>query len=88
MQTEKTTIIPGQIITVDECMSPWEGIEDLYDAEGAPAITKIIRKPRSIGHEIKAAADGKSKILIYFELQEGKVKMQQKPYFQQYGSMR
>ena len=79
-------IEPGWCIVCDECMSPWEGLEQKYCHCGCPHITKIARKPKGVGVEFKSAADGPTGILIYLEIQEGAERMQNKTYSRQYGA--
>ena len=50
----KKIVNPGHLLTLDECMSPFEGQSDLLKYGGAPGMTKIIRKPKGVGHELKA----------------------------------
>jgi hypothetical protein len=50
---------PGKVITVDEVMSMWFGLDGDNAVEGLPHVTKIQRKPRGIGAELKVAADGR-----------------------------
>ena len=68
-------VTPGFTIVVDECMSPWEGKEAKWSSDGMPQVTKIFRKPKGIGAELKAAADGESCVIIRLEIQEGKAAM-------------
>jgi hypothetical protein len=81
-----TIITPGPTLTVDECISPWEGLCHKYVANGAPHITKIQRKPRGVGHEFKATADAISKIILLLELCEGEAIMKTKEYYPEYGA--
>jgi hypothetical protein len=48
-------ISPGKHLLVDELMSFWLGLEKSYHLKGMPHVTKIPRKPRSRGVEVKAA---------------------------------
>lgn len=68
---KQQVIVPGQQIVVDECMSQWKGIESLVNRGNHVHVTKIQRKPKSVGFELKASADGESGILLNLELQEG-----------------
>ena len=47
---------------------------------------KIIRKPRPIGNELKTLCDGRSKIVLYAELYEGKEIMTNKPFVNEVGA--
>lgn len=68
-------INPGEYLTPDECMSSWLGSEALFDVNGMPHLSKIIRKPKGVGCEIKSLADGLAKIMLRLEIQEGKERM-------------
>jgi len=61
-------------------MSPWERKEYSYAAEGMPHVTKIARKPKGIGCELKSAADGMTGILLRLEIQEGADAMAKKKF--------
>lgn len=71
---------PGRYLIIDECMSAFEGVSSKFSVTGAPSITKIIRKPRGIGHELKSTACGDSKMIILLELQEGAKLMEHKKF--------
>ena len=47
---------------------------------------KIKRKPRPFENELKTICDGKSKIILHMELYEGKDRMKNKKYMEQYGA--
>lgn len=66
---------PGEFLTPDECMSSWLGQEGLYSVEGIPHLSKIIRKPKGVGCEMKSVADSASKIMLRLEIMEGKERM-------------
>ena len=71
-QHMKNLLIPGEILVTDECISPYEGIEAIYSTEGMPGKVKIQRKPRGLGIEMKSTADGRTRMICYLEIQEGK----------------
>ena len=71
-------IEPGRVIVVNECMSEWQGKNGKYHAEGMPQVTKIIRKPKGVGCELKSACDGEPNILLRLEIQEGAEEMKLK----------
>ena len=77
-QRRKDTVIPGDVLVVDESMSGWTGADGAWDAEGLPHVTKIIRKPVPVGCELKTLCCGKSKIMMQIEIMEGKETMQAK----------
>ena len=78
-------VTAGQGICVDEIMSYYEGMSSKYSATGCPSQTKQARKPLPIGHELKAACDVDTNIIIKVELQEGSIKMRQKEYVEEFG---
>lgn len=65
-------ITPGFQIIVDECMSQWKGLESVISDETLIHTTKIARKPKGVGMEMKCSADGATSIMLHLELQEGK----------------
>lgn len=75
---------PGADITVDECMSAWDGTDFKWTAEGMPHVTKIARKPKGIGCELKSACDGESGIMLRLEIQEGAEAMKDKKWANMY----
>jgi hypothetical protein len=79
------SVTPGGVLTVDEVMSMWLGLDSEYAVEGLPHLTKIARKPRGVGAEMKAMCDGQSGILMSLELMEGKERESIKKYQAEYG---
>ena len=71
-------VSPGDELCVDEAMAMWLGRDKKYAAEGCPGITKIQRKPRGVGVELKACADAESRVMLRLELMEGKDAMREK----------
>jgi hypothetical protein len=67
-------VTPGKTIVVDECMCSWKGEESVVRHESVVHITKIQRKPKGVGIEMKSAADGETGILLKLEIQEGKLR--------------
>ena len=61
-------------------MSVWYGAEAMWVAEGMPHVTKIPRKPKGKGAEMKALADRQTKILIQLDVMEGKEHQQKKTF--------
>jgi hypothetical protein len=59
-------------------MSAWRGRDGKFDSAGMPHVTKIVRKPKGVGLEIRTLADGPTRIMLFLELQEGKYAMDQK----------
>lgn len=65
-------------------VSQWEGLENDYQLHGIPHLTKIPRKPKSIGTELKCASDVSSGVIIKIEIQEGKEANDNKKYQNKY----
>ena len=66
---------PSWQICVDESMSAWRGKDGNFCSDGLPHVSKIDRKPKGVGTELKDAADAESKVIILIEIQEGKEEM-------------
>ena len=56
-RTRAQNVSPGTFIIVDESMSAWRGKDGNFCSDGLPHVTKIKRKPKGVGTEIKDAAD-------------------------------
>ena len=82
----KKYIVPGQKMVVDESMSEWRGKDQRWGAKGCPHVTKIARKPKSTGMEVKDLADCTSGIMMAIELVACKDEMHTREYHAQYGS--
>jgi hypothetical protein len=80
-----TSVSPGPGITIDEIMSMWYGIHILFSVNAMPHQTKIKRKPRGVGAEAKAAADGESGVIIQLDFMEGEARQRNKQYYAEYG---
>ena len=59
--------VPGTHLCVDESVSEWRG-RDATHLEGCPHVTKIIRKPKGVGVEIKNLADSETGITLVWRL--------------------
>ena len=70
---------PGGCLCADECMCEWQGKDQRF-IDGCPHITKIIRKPKSVGIEIKAVCDVLTGICVSIELMAGKDEMRTRPF--------
>lgn len=77
---------PGTYLLIDEIMSPWLGLDANYAMNGVPHRTKIKRKPKGTGVELKAVCDYMSSIMMQLEIYEGALHQSQKKYEDQYGS--
>ena len=66
----------GMVLVLDELMSAYRPRKDKLG--GLPNISFIMRKPKPLGTEIKACADGSTGCLTFLELQEGKEPMRLK----------
>ena len=76
---------PGPGLTVDEIMSMWYGIHRDYAVNAMPHQTKIKRKPRGVGAEAKACADGESGVMLRLDFMEGEGRQRAKQYHAEYG---
>ena len=75
---------PSWQICVDESMSAWRGKDGNFCSDGLPHVSKIERKPKGVGTELKDAADTETKVIIQLEIQEGKEEMEKKEYMDVY----
>ena len=66
---------PSKVVVADESMSWWYSSKPDEMPDELPHTTKIIRKPRPVGAEIKNLADGILGIMLRLEIQEGKERM-------------
>jgi hypothetical protein len=69
-------INPSMVQVLDELMSAYRPRKDKLG--GSPNISFIMRKPKPLGTEIKACADGSTCCLTFLELQAGKEPMRLK----------
>ena len=53
-------------------MSTWITSEHDRTTDGIPHLTKIIRKPKGVGTEVKCIADGMTGITLQLEVCDGK----------------
>ena len=53
-------------------MSSWISRKQDYTSDGIPHLTKIIRKPKGVGTEMKCLADGVVGIMLQLDIYEGK----------------
>jgi hypothetical protein len=67
-------------------MSYWKGKDGKWRKRGLPHVTKIKRKPKGIGTELKNIADATSGLMLRLEIQEGKEAMQRKEFSREYGA--
>ena len=68
---------------MDESISAWRGKDGNYYSDGMPHVTKIKRKPKGVGAELKDAACSQTQVIIALEIQEGK-EMAMKKYMQEW----
>ena len=78
------TILKSNVIVPDESMIAWE--PQTTKTGGLPNISYIKRKPKPLGTELKDVADGRSGLLVWLEIQEGKTRMGGKPYVKALGA--
>ena len=70
--------VAGTCLTVDELMSRWRGADGAFDPNGAPHVTKIIRKPEPVGIEIRCLICSASGVMLQLLIMEGKASMKAK----------
>ena len=75
---------PSWSICVDESISAWRGKDGNYCSDGMPHVTKIARKPKGVGAELKDVACAVTQVIIALEIQEGKDAMATKKYMQEW----
>lgn len=63
----------------------WYGLNSEFAVNTMPHQTKIIRKPRGVGTEAKAIADGESGVMLRLDFMEGQERQHQKQWFAEYG---
>ena len=73
-------------LCVDESMSPWRGKDHRHGDEGCPHVTKIIRKPKGVGMEIKNLCDVDSGIMLRIEIVGPKEEMNDREYTRALGA--
>ena len=82
--SRKTYVAASAIKTLDESMSGWKprttALGDL------PNISFVIRKPVPLGTEFKNIACTATKIMLYLEVQRGKLPMKELKYYSEYGT--
>eukprot|EP00731_Ephydatia_muelleri_P017495 Em0010g593a len=64
-------IYPGWQLCIDESVSSWRGKDGNFCSDGMPHVTRIDRKPKEVGCEIKNCADADTKVMLQLEIQEG-----------------
>ena len=75
---------PSWSICVDESISAWRGKDGNYCSDGMPHVTKIARKSKGVGAELKDAACAVTQVIIALEIQEEKEEMATKKYMQEW----
>lgn len=61
----------GWLLCADELFSPWLGKDGGKHSAGMPHVTKIPRKPKGIGCEMKCVCDSATGIMLHLEVQKG-----------------
>ena len=77
---------PGAKLVVDESVFEWKGKDHRYGIDGCPHVTKIIRKPKGVGMEIKNMADCDSGVMVSMEVMAPKEEMKHRQYTARYGA--
>ena len=79
--TRYNNVTPGHHLTVDECMSAWNGSDGKYRHDGMPHKTKI---PRKVGAEMKSLCCRTTGIMLKLDIMEGKDRQGAKPFYAEY----
>ena len=66
----KDTIAAGQSKAMDESMCPY--MPSHHKTGNLPNISFILRKPCLLGVKLKTAGDGRTVLMLYMEVQQGK----------------
>jgi hypothetical protein len=82
----KSVFNPGKYLLVDEIMSAWKGLCQLFTAFDIPHLIKIAQKPERVGAQMKAVACGESGIILGLDIQKGKERMSTKKYVTEHGA--
>ena len=77
---------PGYKLVADESMSQWRGKDDRFGVRGCPHVTKIIRKPKGVGMEVKNLADCDTGMFVALEIVAGKEEMRERDHARTYGA--
>ena len=77
---------PGWKLVVDESIFEWKGKDQRFGVDGCPHVTKIIRKPKGVGMEVKNLADCDSGIMCSMEIMAPKSEMRQREFTNRYGA--
>lgn len=64
----RTMLKAGPKCVVDESMFEWRGKDATHGIDGCPHVTKIPRKPKAVGMEVKNMADCDSGIMMAMEI--------------------
>ena len=71
-------------LCVDESVSSWRGKDGDFCSDGMPHVTRIERKPKGVGCELKDCADADTKVILQLEIQEGADVMADMEYMVEY----
>jgi len=82
----KSVFNPGKYLLVDEIMSAWKGLCQLFTAFDIPHLIKIAQKPEGVGAQMKAVACGESGIILGEDIQQRKERMVTKKYVVEYSA--
>ena len=84
--SHKRNFLPGSKMVVDESMFYWRGKDQRHGKEGCPHVTKIIRKPKGVGMEVKNLACCDSTIMYAIEVVAAKEEMAQREFTAEHGA--
>lgn len=76
----------GKKCCADESIFAWRGKDQRHQQGGCPHCTKILRKPQSVGMEIKNLCCCETGIMMSMEIVAGKNEMRRRKWAAQYGA--
>jgi len=79
----KVNVKQDPVFVGDESMSEWQPRSTALG--GLPNLSFIKRKPKPLGTEFKNICDAAHGMMLYLEIQEGKVRMREKPFSKELG---
>ena len=77
----KNELSPGTRLVADESMLPWHGNAG---SGGVAHLSFVKRKPHPLGVELKTVCDCSTGVMMYVDVQEGKLRMARKKYADTY----
>ena len=82
-EVRRRELTPGPSLNPDESMFAWKGKSGVG---GLPHMSFVKRKPEPLGLENKNTCDGTSGVMLFMEMQEGKIRMARKKWLDKYSA--